>query len=64
MSDIIHKFHFIKVLAFSSKNMCQLSGGFAQLSPCQGLCPLTPLEAQPSDSYVGTRARHKMITPP
>ena len=37
--------------------MRQLQGGFAPLTPHQGLCPWTPLGAEPPDPLIGSRYR-------
>jgi len=37
--------------------MRQLQGGFAPLTPHQGLCPWTPLGAKPPDPLIGSRYR-------
>ena len=35
----------------------QLQGGFAPLTPNQGLCPWTPLGAKPPDPLIDSRSR-------
>ena len=48
-------------LLSSAVKCLQLQGGFAPLPPDQGLCPWTPLGAQPPDPHIGSRSRARHI---
>ena len=49
----------------SAVKCLQLQGGFAPLTPDQGLCPWTPLGAPPPDPHICSRyrARHILSVP-
>ena len=57
-------FHFIKVLAFASKNMHQHSGSFAP-TPTKGFA-LDPTGGTAPDPHIGSRshAHRKVVAPP